>query len=427
MLNLNIEEKVAAVVERLRTLKTVDKKSIATEISDKVDEKGVFYGSDEDFKPFESPYILFEQDKYFCFRGSFEIEEIRDDEKAYLSIETFIGGVAPTIRPQGLLKLNGEIIQGIDINHTDVLLDPGKYDMELIFYTHIFGLSLPVYFSVKRENTLINDLYNDLSVALAGMKLLLKNTDDYVFAKYHLERAINLIDFREEYGAEFFNSLKRARDYLYKNYFGKGEGIRPVVNCVGHTHIDVAWLWDEEQTRQKTERSFATALKLMEEYPEYKFMMSQPQLFAFLKERNPEIFARIKEKVKEGRWELDGSMWLEADCNLTSGESLVRQIYYGKKFFKDEFGVDCSCIFDVKKRDKAFRHGENRLERYRQNALRRVRMAGNRRQQSVCVFYIYLRLRPEKRSLRQNLHDLYRSDKSAGGARNVAQISTERV
>lgn len=278
MLNLNIEEKVAAVVERLRTLKTVDKKSVATEISDKVDEKGVFYGSDEDFKPFESPYILFEQDKYFCFRGSFEIEEIRDDEKAYLSIETFIGGVAPTIRPQGLLKLNGEIIQGIDINHTDVLLDPGKYDMELIFYTHIFGLSLPVYFSVKRENTLINDLYNDLSVALAGMKLLLKNTDDYVFAKYHLERAINLIDFREEYGAEFFNSLKCARDYLYKNYFGKGEGIRPVVNCVGHTHIDVAWLWDEEQTRQKTERSFATALKLMEEYPEYKFMMSQPQL-----------------------------------------------------------------------------------------------------------------------------------------------------
>ncbi len=346
MLNLNIEEKVAAVVERLRTLKTVDKKSIATEISDKVDEKGVFYGSDEDFKPFESPYILFEQDKYFCFRGSFEIEEIRDDEKAYLSIETFIGGVAPTMRPQGLLKLNGEIIQGIDINHTDVLLDSGKYDMELIFYTHIFGLSLPVYFSVKRENTLINDLYNDLSIALAGMKLLLKNTDDYVFAKYHLERAINLIDFREEYGAEFFNSLKRARDYLYKNYFGKGEGIRPVVNCVGHTHIDVAWLWDEEQTRQKTERSFATVLKLMEEYPEYKFMMSQPQLFAFLKERNPEIFARIKEKVKEGRWELDGSMWLEADCNLTSGESLVRQIYYGKKFFKDEFGVDCSCIFE---------------------------------------------------------------------------------
>ena len=346
MLELNIEEKLATVVNRLKALKTVDKKSVETTISDKVNGKGVFYGSDEDFKSFESPYMLFEQDKYFCFRSSFEIEKTNDGEKSYLSIETFIGGVAPTIRPQGLLKLNGEIVQGIDINHTDVLLKQGKYDMELIFYTHIFGLSLPVYFSVKRENTLINDLYNDLSVALAGMKLLLKNTDDYVFAKYHLEKAINLIDFREEYGTEFFASLKRARKYLYENYFGKGEGMRPVVNCVGHTHIDVAWLWDEEQTRQKTERSFATALKLMDEYPEYKFMMSQPQLFAFLKERNPEIFAKIKEKVKEGRWEPDGSMWLEADCNLTSGESLVRQIYYGKKFFKEEFGVDCSCVFE---------------------------------------------------------------------------------
>ena len=70
-----------------------------------------------------------------------------------------------------------EIIQGIDINHTDVLLDPGKYDMELIFYTHIFGLSLPVYFSVKRENTLINDLYNDLSVIVRGIKVAIMEDD----------------------------------------------------------------------------------------------------------------------------------------------------------------------------------------------------------------------------------------------------------
>ena len=83
----------------------------------------------------------------------------------------------------------------------------------------------------------------------------------------------------------------------------------------------------------------------MDEYPEYRFFMSQPQLFDFLKKRNPELYARVKEKILEGRWEVDGSMWLEADCNLTSGESLVRQIFFGKKFFKDEFNVDCKTVW----------------------------------------------------------------------------------
>ncbi len=95
-----------------------------------------------------------------------------------------------------------------------------------------------------------------------------------------------------------------------------------------------------EQTREKVGRSFATVLKLMEEYPNYKFMSSQPQLYAFLKERYPELYAKAKERIEEKRWEPEGGMWLEADCNLTSGESLVRQFMHGKRFFKEEFGVD---------------------------------------------------------------------------------------
>ena len=95
-----------------------------------------------------------------------------------------------------------------------------------------------------------------------------------------------------------------------------------------------------EQTREKVGRSFATVLKLMEEYPNYKFMSSQPQLYAFLKERYPELYAKAKERIEEKRWEPEGGMWLEADCNLTSGESLVRQFMHGKRFFKEEFGVN---------------------------------------------------------------------------------------
>ncbi len=71
----------------------------------------------------------------------------------------------------------------------------------------------------------------------------------------------------------------------------------------------------------------------MEEYPEYTFMSSQPQLYKYIKEDHPDIYERIKEKVSEGRWEPEGSMWLEADCNLSSGESLIRHLLFGKRFF----------------------------------------------------------------------------------------------
>lgn len=85
-------------------------------------------------------------------------------------------------------------------------------------------------------------------------------------------------------------------------------------------------------------RSFQTVLNLMERYPEYKFMSSQPQLYEFVKEEAPQLFERIKERVREGRWETEGAAWVEPDCNLSSGESLIRHILYGQRFFREELG-----------------------------------------------------------------------------------------
>ena len=78
----------------------------------------------------------------------------------------------------------------------------------------------------------------------------------------------------------------------------------------------------------------------MKEYPEYIFMSSQPQLYKYVKKNAPQVYEQIKERVKEGRWETEGGMFVEADCNLASGEALVRQFMHGKKFFKDEFETD---------------------------------------------------------------------------------------
>ena len=112
------------------------------------------------------------------------------------------------------------------------------------------------------------------------------------------------------------------------------------VAAVGHAHIDTGWLWPVKETIRKCARTFTTQLDLIERYPDYVFGASMPQHYQFMKDFYPSIFKRIKAAVKKGQWELQGGMWVEADCNLISGESMVRQLLYGKIFFKKEFGVN---------------------------------------------------------------------------------------
>ena len=109
--------------------------------------------------------------------------------------------------------------------------------------------------------------------------------------------------------------------------------------AVGHSHIDTAWLWPIRETVRKCGRTFSTACRLMERYPDFHFNCSQPQLYRYTKEHYPGIYRQIKKWVKAGRWETSGAMWVEADCNVTSGESLIRQMLHGLEFFRQEFGT----------------------------------------------------------------------------------------
>ncbi len=110
--------------------------------------------------------------------------------------------------------------------------------------------------------------------------------------------------------------------------------------AVGHAHIDTGWLWPVRETIRKCARTFASQIYNLERYPDYVFGASAAQHYAFVKEYYPELYEKIREKIKEGRWEIQGGMWVEADCNIISGESMVRQFLYGKNFFMDEFGFD---------------------------------------------------------------------------------------
>lgn len=110
--------------------------------------------------------------------------------------------------------------------------------------------------------------------------------------------------------------------------------------AVGNSHIDMAWLWPWTETVEVVRNTFRSALDLMREYPDFKFSMSSARTYEWMEEKYPDLFQEIKQRVKEGRWEIVGGMWVEPDLNMPAGESLVRQILVGKNYFQQKFGVD---------------------------------------------------------------------------------------
>ena len=113
------------------------------------------------------------------------------------------------------------------------------------------------------------------------------------------------------------------------------------LSAIGHAHIDTAWLWPLAETYRKCERSFSSQTAYMERYPEFRFSCSQAQQYAWVQERNPNLYKQIKERVQTGQWVPVGGTWIEPDCNLPSGEALARQFLYGQRYFQREFGLTC--------------------------------------------------------------------------------------
>jgi alpha-mannosidase len=131
-----------------------------------------------------------------------------------------------------------------------------------------------------------------------------------------------------------------ARQGLATRLAALGERYPPVgrLALTGHAHIDLAWLWPLAETRRKGRRTFASVLDLMDRYEDFTFNQSSAQLYAWIEEEAPDLFARVKERVAEGRWEPIGGSWLEPDCMVTGGEAFVRHLLYGQRYFESRFG-----------------------------------------------------------------------------------------
>jgi alpha-mannosidase len=256
---------------------------------------------------------------------------------------------------ESLLYLNGRPYHGLDGNHRVVFLPE-----TLCRDGSTLSLAVQAWTGWSRFETLrwedpeliwfdgeTDALAYDLDALVRT--LLITDRDSLARAEMvHLgEAALLALDWTEPGSERFYASVRAARAITTAGFERlKGqEGIKPTVAHVGHTHLDVAWLWTLDNIKLKTARSWASALRLLEQYPDFVWIQSQPQLYKYVKETQPELWAEVKRRVAEGRWEADGGMWVEADCNLSGGESLVRQFLYGMRFFREELGVRCTVLW----------------------------------------------------------------------------------
>ncbi|HUT58137.1 MAG TPA: glycoside hydrolase family 38 C-terminal domain-containing protein, partial [Phycisphaerae bacterium] len=181
----------------------------------------------------------------------------------------------------------------------------------------------------------VNRLYHDVTFALQLADALDKDSPRRRKLIFALNEAVNAVD-----PARVPDTAPPALERLKPALAARANASAAACHAVGHAHIDMAWLWPIRETRRKCYRTFSTVLRNMERFGEYRFQQGQAQLYAFIKEDHPELFEAIRRRVADGRWDAGGGLWVEPDCNLIGGESLVRQILHAASYWRTEFGVE---------------------------------------------------------------------------------------
>ena len=254
--------------------------------------------------------------------------------------------------PEALLYLNGKPHHGIDHNHKEILIcEKSKLNEQ-------FVVAIQAYSGRKHEHTnfsaaelaVLDTTARRLDSALTVLQELDKLIDhgSYESKKIRdlIHRTLIFLKYFKPGSEEYPNAIRRAYNFLLNTLDVELKTTIPgLVHLIGHSHIDTAWLWTHRETARKCGRTFSSVLRLMDEFPEFKYSQSQPILYEFTKRHYPELYKQINQRITEGKWEPLGSMWTEADCNIPNGESLVRQIIYGKRFFKQEFGIDTKILW----------------------------------------------------------------------------------
>ncbi len=286
------------------------------------------------------------------FEADITVPDYFANKKVYLSID--FGGEA-------LVRINGEIVGAVSsrgnsgwVHRTEILFKNKfaggeKLSIQIenavdsaAFCDRAIAGKKEIEYTLKKAELIAVDekaesYWFDISTAYEAYECC---EDEYVKSRLYIAVDDSAHEINYDMGEEaFLESVEKAAETLRRKteeikYSTPGE-----VLMGGHSHLDVAWLWTVKEITRKTARTFSNNLALMDNYPDFKFTQSQAVLYDFMKKYYPDIYERVKEKVKNGQWEIVGNAWVEADTNIASGEALIRQLLYGREFFLKEFGV----------------------------------------------------------------------------------------
>jgi alpha-mannosidase len=288
----------------------------------------------------------------FVLRSTFSVPETWRADLP-LALHLPLGEAGDFSHPEALVYLDGEAYAACDRHHHEVFLpdwvrDGPEHELLLHGWTGLGGsiqgdptqqLKMGAC-EVVQIHPPTRELVALTRVALGLVRVL---TDDNP-VRHHLLTALNqayqILDLNLPPGEAFYQGVSQALQVLRAGVQKAGEPLEVDITAAGHAHIDVAWLWTLAQTRQKVRRTFHNMIRFLEQYPDFHFTQSQPQLYEYLRKDAPDLFQKIQNWVKKGRWEPIGGMWVEADCNITGGESLVRQFLLGRRFFEEHFGAE---------------------------------------------------------------------------------------
>ncbi|MDA0337421.1 MAG: alpha-mannosidase, partial [bacterium] len=285
------------------------------------------------------------------FRGRVRLPAACREQKVYLR--------AATGAPEGLLIVDGEHRGVFDPNHPVVMMTAAGNPRRTYQIAVEAHAGHPCIGTQPDEDNSAADFQR----TFAGVEILLQREDVVGFV-FDLQSLLQLAAALDE------NSLRRgriqaalgqvwqvvdampaetpedswrpklasARRLMQPLLAARNGDTAPFMGIVGHSHIDTAWLWTLAETERKCARTFSSVLNLMEQYPEFRFLQSAPYHADIMRREYPGIFRRIKAAVKSGRWEPNGAMWIEPDCNIPSGEAFVRQLLLGQQFTREHFG-----------------------------------------------------------------------------------------
>lgn len=254
--------------------------------------------------------------------------------------------------PEALVHIDGRPIGSADRYHHTIPLDAALADgqahsLSLLGWTGLAGwppdlnskaklfMGEPLIVEIDRD---LRTFHTRASAVLDAATHLHSEGDTHRGLIEALDLAFKALDTRAPLRDNLHASVPRAREVLDEGIAVAGEPSDHVLHGIGHAHMDIAYLWPIDQIRLKNARTYSNVLRLMEDDPDFRFSHSQPQLYAMVEQDYPEIFAQIKARVAEGRWEVMGGMWVEPDLNIPGPEALVRQLMLGRSYFRDRFG-----------------------------------------------------------------------------------------